>query len=95
MLHFLTSAPEFVVRELIAFARGWVEPAPYDSPTWASTVLHIHEQDAEVLLSQLTRYRFEGIGKRKVAVGDPTFAMAAAAIERGSSGSPSGAAFVR
>ena len=53
MLHFLTSAPQFVLRPILALAQGWVEPAPESAPTWAESVIHVDDSDAAAVLFAL------------------------------------------
>lgn len=92
MLHFITDAPSFVVREIFAFARGWVEDAGWDDPHWAQAIIHVNDEDAPAVLHALRSHRVQGLRAAKVAIGDPTFVLAAAIVDRGSDGSPSAAA---
>lgn len=95
MLHFITDAPSFLVREVMPFVKGFIEAPEGDFPAWVSTIIHVDETDAFALLSYLKGHRVESRRPARVAIGDPTFVLAAAAIERGNGGSASGAAFAR
>lgn len=87
MLHFDTDAPDYVVRAVMSFARGMSEDASWDAPYWVQSTIHVHEDEAMAVLNALRDYRVTRHGKAKVAVADPTFAMAAAVIERKGGGS--------
>jgi len=94
MLHFITDAPQMVVREIIALAGGWFENPLEDAPIWVETIIHVPDVTAMSVLHALREYRVESRRAPRVAIGDPTFVMAAAAIER-SGGTPSSAALAR
>lgn len=95
MLHLNTSAPAFVVREIMALGAGFAEDPDPASPAWVEQVLHVKDETAFAVIHALREYRIEARRPARVAIGDPTFAMAAAAIERGGSSSAPAAAFVR
>lgn len=82
MLHFITAAPLFVAREIMALAHGWAEDAPWEAPAWAESVIHVRDTDAPAVLHALREWRIEGRKPARVAIADPTFALAAQAIER-------------
>jgi hypothetical protein len=88
MLHFLTAAPIYVVREIMSLAHGWVEDVPKDAPTWAECVVHVDDTDAFAVMHALRDWRIEGRRPAKVLVNDPTFALAAAAIDRSGGSTP-------
>jgi hypothetical protein len=98
MLRFITNAPVFMLRELAPFARGWsVDSAPDDSPSWATaTITGTSDGAITALVGTLARqgYRFEG-WKPRPATADPTFALAAARIERDPSSSAPAASWAR
>lgn len=97
MLHFITDAPVFVARSVMQLANGFAEPAPADAPIWADSVVHIHEDDAVHVIHALKDWRIEARKPARPAISDPTFAMAAASIDRqygGGSSAPT-AAFAR
>lgn len=94
MLHFATDAPMLVLRPLLGLTSGFAEDAPVDAQRWIESIVHIDESDGYVVLEALRTdgYRVEGRKPARQAVNDPTFAMAAAAIERGgTSGAPAAA----
>ena len=93
MLHFLTSAPMFVVREIMALASGFAEDAAaYDTPSWAESIVHVSDRDAGPVMHALRAYRIEGRRPGRAAIADPTFVMAAQSIERNEGGSSAPAA---
>ena len=98
MFQFITSAPVFWVRELIAFARGVnVEAVPDDSPAWGESIVRgSYESDVTSIIAALSRggFRIEG-WKPKPAIADPTFAMAAARIDRERGGSAPASSWVK
>lgn len=84
MLQFITSVTPLQWREIAPFVRSLiVERAPDDSPTWASTIIRGRAEDITSLVGMFSRmgHRFEGWRPKPVIV-DPTFAMAAARIDR-------------
>ncbi len=95
MLHFITDAPEMIVREAIAFVPGASVDYAWDghgAPTWANVVIEAtRPSDAlQLALASLGKggYRLDGFRPRP-AIADPTFAMAAAAIDRSYGGGSS------
>jgi hypothetical protein len=97
MLHLNTDAPMMVARELVGFGNGFVEQAGSESPAWVESILHVSDSSAFGVISALDlgNYRVEGRRPARVAIGDPTFAMAASSIERSNGGSAPAAAFAR
>lgn len=94
MLQFMSDVPAFVVRELLPFASHVavreIDPDE-DVPAWASSII-TGSPDGGVtsIVGELARrgFRFEGWRPRP-AISNPTYALAAARIEReGGSGSP-------
>jgi len=83
MLSLITDAPIMLVRETFSFVPGAVvEPAYGTAPRWADTLITAPQSDALALaLGSISAYRFESWRPRP-AVADPTFAMAAARIDR-------------
>lgn len=101
MLHFISDAPEFVAREVIAFVPGahidWTW-ASDDAPAWANVLLDLPQgEDAIGVIYALGQlgYRVEGWLPKwhhtpgTALVPNPTFAMAAAAIDRTRTGGSS------
>lgn len=99
MLHLITSAPFMVVREIVAHIPGaYAERTEFGvAPSWADTFISVPRgDDAAALIVSLSRFRTEGWKPREHTIGtalvsNPTFAMAAAALERegfGGSGAP-------
>ena len=101
MLRFITDAPTFWVRELVAFARGvTVEDATWDgtdAPAWAESVLvGTFGSDIASIINAIKSGGFRAEGwKPKPATADPTFALAAARIDRERGGSAPASAWLR
>lgn len=98
MLHFITDAPEFVVREILALVRGYSENA-WDADGWKpgfDTVIHVNEEDAFGVIVALKDWVVEPRRPMRPAIADPTYVLAAQSIERdGGFGSTPAAAFAR
>lgn len=95
MLHFDTDAPAWEVRSIMSLASGWAEDASWDSPFWVTHTIHVQDEDAMAVLTALKGNRIEGRKPARVAVVDPTFAMAAAHIDRDTGGSSPAPMFAR
>lgn len=89
MLHFLTDAPVFVVRSIMSIANGFMDEVTSSDPAWATAVIHVGDEHAPAVLNALSRYRVEGRRPARQFVSDPTFALAAASIDREQGGSSS------
>ena len=86
MLQFITDAPAFWLREIIAFARG-VQVIEDGSDV---LVRGTEESDIASVIRALSAGGWKVAAWRpRLAISDPTYQMAAAAIER--DGGPSGA----
>lgn len=83
MLSLITSAPTFVVRDALGLVPGAVvEPAYGTAPRWAETLITAPQSDALALgLARISAFRFE-TWRPRPAIADPTFAMAAANVDR-------------
>lgn len=79
MLRFITDAPEFFVREIIAFARG-VKVTTEDNDVLVSGT---EESDIASVIKALASGGWKiAPWHPRPAISDPTFALAAAAIDR-------------
>jgi hypothetical protein len=83
MLHFDIAAPAFIARPVIGLAGGILEDAPASAPRWVEAIIHVPDATAAAVLHALGEWRIERHAQARVAIGDPTFAAANRAIERG------------
>jgi len=97
MLHLNTDAPAMVARELVAFGNGFYEQAGSESPAWVESILHVKDDSGFAVINALAETGYVVSARRpaKVAISDPTFALAAQSIERDEGGSTPASAMVR
>jgi hypothetical protein len=96
MSRFVTDAPALVVREFAGLGGIGMVSAGLSEPAWADTIIEGRGYALELLLRALGQrgYHIEA-WRPKPAIGDPTFAMAAARIERSGGSSAPAAVTVR
>jgi hypothetical protein len=94
-MDWFTDAPAMVVRNVAGMHGCGFYQAGIGEPAWSETVLEGRGRALTYTIASLREagYRVEPEGR--AAVGNPTYAMAAAAITRNNNGSPSSAAFAR
>lgn len=91
MLRFITDAPEFFVREILSFARGVRVTVEGNDVLVSGT----EESDIASVIRALASGGWKVASWHpRPAISDPTFAMAAAALER-EGGGPHGAPAAR